>query len=370
MYVPFPVLVCAKSSYSYTENSFPCLCPVQRSLSSAIRVLFCSLIRSLGESDLRSCLTCRPADGSAVLGCFLAALCSVLGLLSSAPRDNEPDFLLGTKFLNGIQPPHTQKHFLFVRQNCACDNMPVEIYCITAPITEKRITSVVIMLCSDRWQRCFQWAQHEIKRSNHDVVPLTLKWHCVSAVLPLKKRNYSPVFPSTAGAHGVLFQETACLHGTPLLYWLQERTLQKDPLTTSPPLSYWTRAVWKVGKIQALTVCFNKVWMFFSVDVTFSVQFLSYYILKVKCAMGICVLDMSVVLPHCLFNRLLAGSVLSLLQNSAYGGNQFPLPGHMWCIILYCLEVVDISDLSLHLRTHFFLFFLFGFFFLLRVLLT
>lgn len=157
VYVPFPVLVCARSSYSYTENSFPCLCPVQRSLSSAIRVLFCSLIRSLGESDLRSCLTCHPADGSAVSGCFLAALVlTVLGLLSSAPRDKEPDFLLETKLLNGIQPPPPQKQFLFVRQNCACDNMPVEVYYITVPTTENRLPSVVIMLCRDRWQRCFQ----------------------------------------------------------------------------------------------------------------------------------------------------------------------------------------------------------------------
>lgn len=103
--------------------------------------------------------------------------------------------------------------------------------------------------------------------------------------------------------------------------------------------------------------------MFFSVDVTFSVQFLSYYILRVKCSMGICVLDMSVVLPHRLFNRLLAGSVLSLLQNSASGGNQFPLPGHMRCIVLYCLEVVDISDLS-SILGHTFPFFSCFFFFL------
>lgn len=95
----------------------------------------------------------------------------------------------------GYNPPPPQKQFLFVRQNCACDNMPVEVYYITVPTTENRLPSVVIMLCRDRWQRCFQWAQHEVKRSNHDVVPLTLKWHCVSAVLPLKKRNYSLFSP-------------------------------------------------------------------------------------------------------------------------------------------------------------------------------
>lgn len=145
-----------------------------------------------------------------------------------------------------------------------------------------------------------------------------------------KKRNYTPLFLTTAGAYGILFQETASFAWNPLmLYWLQERILC---LTTSLPLPYRTCATWKVGKIQVLTECFNKVLMFFSVNVISWSSFSLITDWGLNVPWEYLSLTCPIVLPRCLFNPLQLTSSRVCPhphQNSAYDGHQFPIPTHM-----------------------------------------